>query len=71
MAPAVEVESVKTEIVKTETASPAPQTTGESSVIDPASVTPEEYVCFGTIDKNHPECQQCKFNKQCAEKSGK
>ena len=33
----------------------------------PISVSPSDYVCFGTIDKSHPECQKCQNNKLCAE----
>jgi hypothetical protein len=40
-----------------------------SQVIDPSSIKPEEYVCFGTNDPASEECQQCQFNKQCAEKA--
>jgi hypothetical protein len=33
------------------------------------TVTQEEYVCFGTIAPDNPECQMCQFNKECAEKA--
>jgi len=45
--------------------------TGDEAVIDPASIRPEEFVCFGTIDPNHSECKACQFRTQCAAKAGK
>jgi hypothetical protein len=37
--------------------------------IDFSSIDPEkEWECFGTIDKNHPECQECPFAKRCEDK---
>ena len=41
----------------------------DEQVSEPVVVTPETYVCFGTIDESHPECQKCQFNKECAVKS--
>jgi hypothetical protein len=36
---------------------------------DFSSIDPEkEWECFGTIDKNHSECQECPFAKRCEEK---
>lgn len=42
---------------------------GVNQQVETVNVRPEEYVCFGTMDANHPECQQCQFNKQCSEKT--
>ena len=44
---------------------------GEPPVeFDFSNVRPEDFVCFGTIDENHSECQQCPFKVQCAGKAG-
>jgi len=41
----------------------------EPKVEDVGKVQPEMYVCFGTIDEGHPECQKCQFNEECAAKA--
>jgi hypothetical protein len=51
-------------------AAPVETAKDESAVVSDGLV-PEEYICFGTIDKTSPECQQCQFNNKCAEKAGK
>ena len=53
-----------TETVKVETAKEEPKVVS-------SGIRAEEYVCFGTIDKASPECQQCQFNNECAVKAGK
>ena len=40
------------------------------SGFDFSKVNPEDFVCFGTIDVEHEECQKCQFKDKCAEKSG-
>jgi hypothetical protein len=48
----------------------APETTESAPSIEEAAketeVTPDMYVCFGTIDPDSSECQKCKFNAECA-----
>jgi len=46
---------------------------GETAVateFDFSTVKPESFVCFGTIDPGHDECNKCPFKEQCAEKAG-
>lgn len=31
---------------------------------------PEDYMCFGTIQPEHPECVECPLRQDCAEKAG-
>ncbi len=40
------------------------------SDFDFSKVNPEDFVCFGTIELGHTECEQCPFKVQCAEKAG-
>jgi hypothetical protein len=37
---------------------------------DFSNVNPEDFVCFGTIEPGHEECERCPFKEQCAEKAG-
>jgi len=47
----------------------APSASKTSKAIDFSSIDPEkEWECFGTIDKNHPECKECPFATKCEEK---
>jgi len=56
----------KKEQPKVEPAKPAAKS---SKAIDFSSIDPEtEWECFGTIDKNHPECKECPFAVKCEEK---
>jgi len=53
--------------VKTVSAPVSDKAAVKTQVDVPISVSPSDYVCFGTIDKSHPECQKCQNNKLCAE----
>jgi len=33
------------------------------------SVDPESFVCFGTAEPGHPECEKCSFREPCAKKT--
>jgi len=37
---------------------------------DFSKVNPEDFVCFGTIEPGHPECEKCPFKDSCAKKAG-
>jgi hypothetical protein len=39
------------------------------SDFDFSKVNPEDFVCFGTIEEGHTECEQCPFKVQCAERA--
>lgn len=55
------------EAPKKEQPKPAPAKSGKA--IDFSAINPEtEWECFGTIDKNHPECKECPFAARCEEK---
>jgi len=30
---------------------------------------PEDFMCFGTIDPDHPECKECPLRDKCAAES--
>ena len=56
---------------KLKSAKPAetPTSTKSSKAIDFSAINPEtEWECYGTIDKDNPECQECPFAKGCEEK---
>jgi hypothetical protein len=37
---------------------------------DFSKMKPEDFVCFGTIEPGHPECEACPFKEACAAKAG-
>ena len=43
---------------------------GPQTDFDFSKVNPEDFVCFGTIEVGHTECEQCPFKEQCAERAG-
>jgi len=51
--------------VKTVSAPVSDKAAVKTQVDVPISVSPSDYVCFGTIDESHPECQKCQNNKEC------
>jgi len=47
-----------------------PPNVNVDSDFDYSKAKPEEFMCFGTIEPQHPECKECPFRAQCAEKAG-
>ena len=39
------------------------------SEFDSSKVNPEDFMCFGTIDPEHPECKECPFTEKCTAKA--
>jgi hypothetical protein len=69
--PKKEQPAKQSEPVKPEPSKPAepPPVEKSNKAIDFSAIDPErEWECFGTIDKNHPECQECPFAKRCEDK---
>ena len=50
-------------------AAPVETESASSGAIDPASIQPTEYVCFGNIEVGHPECEKCQFKDPCGKKA--
>jgi hypothetical protein len=44
---------------------PTSKVVANVSVAPVVNVTPTDYVCFGTIDTTHPECQKCLYKEEC------